>query len=102
MSPIFWWTEGMILFFGAYMLARNELVYRFRMRVLDGKDGLRLHDSLPPYEVMVHRFWVWPLERFFPNVTLRSITRIPNCQCSFCRQMRNQMRELPPPAGGAP
>ncbi len=55
---------GVVLLAGAYLLIRNELVYRYRIRVLDDSRfdlGGRLvrHERLPSYQTML-----WQLLRF--------------------------------------
>lgn len=68
--------------FGLYMLARNEAVYKFRGELIEewsfcanklirnGKDykiALAWYESLPTYNTMFNRFWVWPLGKFVPE-----------------------------------
>lgn len=48
--------------FCVYMMSRNECVYRFRIGLFHTNFNNYL--KLPPYDHMVNRFWVWPLERF--------------------------------------
>ena len=53
--------------FGVFMLCRNEWVFRERRRLLNTmpiSEGLRLHRSLPDYDVMMRRFWIWDVRRF--------------------------------------
>lgn len=61
--------------FLVYILIRNQLVYIARCRFIkyfheedpDGyAAGKRFHESLPSYEEMLWKFWVWPLSRFYP------------------------------------
>ena len=62
-------------FFVVYILIRNQLVYIARGRFIDyfyEEDpngyaaGKQFHDALPSYEVMLWKFWVWPLSKFYP------------------------------------
>ena len=69
------------LIFIIYMGYRNEAIYQFRTKML--KDAYaryeKEHDPGPitwalrasetvPYNTMMYRFWVWPLDRFFRDV----------------------------------
>lgn len=51
-----------ILAWCLFMLHRNEWVHRERMKAIDKGDGL--FDRLPPYEVMMRKFWVWDVNKF--------------------------------------
>ncbi|MCX9039707.1 hypothetical protein NLN82_27325, partial [Citrobacter portucalensis] len=44
------------------MLYRNRLVFRWRLRLLEEDFGA--YQRLPPYEVMVRRFWIWSIDGF--------------------------------------
>lgn len=61
--------------FFVYILIRNQLVYIVRVGFIkyfyeedpDGyAAGKRFHESLPSYDEMLWRFWVWPLSKFYP------------------------------------
>lgn len=51
--------------FSAYMLWRNEQVFRYRIAWLDRiTAGENVPDGLASYHTMMWKFWVWPLSRF--------------------------------------
>lgn len=61
--------------FFVYIMIRNQLVYIARARFIkyfyeedhDGyASGKRFHESLPSYDEMLWKFWVWPLSKFYP------------------------------------
>lgn len=64
-----------VMAFIAYMLVRNNAVADARIVFIkffyeedhDGyAAGRRLHESLPSYDEMLWKFWVWPLSKFYP------------------------------------
>jgi len=44
------------------MSVRNEWVYRNRMRLID--ESLDQYDSLPSYNQMFIKFWIWDVNKF--------------------------------------
>lgn len=44
------------------MIYRTHCVYKWRMQILD--ESLEDYNPLPPYEVMVRRFWIWDARKF--------------------------------------
>lgn len=61
--------------FFVYILIRNQFVYIERGRFIKyfyEKDpegyaaGKRFHESIPSYDEMLWKFWVWPLSKFYP------------------------------------
>lgn len=64
-----------VMTFFAYMFIRNSAVADARIGFikyfyeedLDGHAaGKRFHESLPSYDEMLWKFWVWPLSKFYP------------------------------------
>lgn len=64
-----------VMTFFAYMFIRNSAVADARIGFikyfyeedLDGyAAGKRFHESLPSYDEMLWKFWVWPLSKFYP------------------------------------
>lgn len=64
-----------VMVFFAYMFIRNNAVADARIgfiRYFYEEDpegyaaGKRFHESLPSYDEMLWKFWVWPLSRFPP------------------------------------
>ena len=64
-----------VMVFIAYMLVRNNAVADARIGFIkyfyeedpDGyASGKRSHESLPGYDEMLWKFWVWPLSKFYP------------------------------------
>lgn len=64
-----------VMMFFAYMFIRNFAVADARIGFIkyfyeedpDGyAAGKRFHESLPSYDEMLWRFWVWPLSKFYP------------------------------------
>lgn len=64
-----------VTMFFVYILIRNQLVYISRGRFIDyfyeeDPDGYaagkQFHESLPSYDEMLWKFWVWPLSKFYP------------------------------------
>lgn len=64
-----------VMTFFAYMFIRNSAVADARIGFikyfyeedLDGyAAGKRFHGSLPSYDEMLWKFWVWPLSKFYP------------------------------------
>ncbi len=51
--------------FCAYMLFRNGRVYRYRVWLLENNRAS--YARLPEYDLMLNKFWVWPLSRFLPK-----------------------------------
>lgn len=52
-----------ISIWAAYMLIRNEAVYKFRVKTL--YDSPNVYHKLPSYEDMIYKYWyVWDFERF--------------------------------------
>lgn len=63
------------LLFCFYMLARSQAIHDARIGFIkyfyeediDGyAAGKRFHESLPSYDEMLWKFWVWPLSKFYP------------------------------------
>jgi len=56
------------LFFGMFMLLRNEWVCKVRLKCLDDSKwtggGHDPYDRLPSYDFMLYRFWVWDINKF--------------------------------------
>lgn len=64
-----------VMVFFVYILIRNQLVYIASIRFINffyEEDperyaaGKRFHESLPSYDEMLWKFWVWPLSKFYP------------------------------------
>lgn len=64
-----------VMTFFAYMFIRNSAVADARIGFIkyfyeedpDGyAAGKRFHESLPSYDEMLLKFWVWPLSKFYP------------------------------------
>lgn len=64
-----------VMVFIAYMLVRNNAVSDARIGFIkffyeedpDGyTSGKRFHESLPSYDEMLWKFWVWPMSKFYP------------------------------------
>lgn len=64
-----------VMTFFSYMFIRNSAVADARIGFIkffyeedpDGyAAGRRFHESLPSYDEMLWRFWVWPLSKFYP------------------------------------
>lgn len=61
-----------------YMFVRNELVFKIRMSMLDDAYALSRRDAtneiyehnyfdmVPSNKLMLYKFWVWPLSKFYP------------------------------------
>ena len=64
------WTLIGILVFCVLMLFRNSWVYKVRIAVLDNSrwDGGKHVEfkSLPSYDYMMLRFWIWDVKKFLP------------------------------------
>lgn len=43
-----------------YMLIRNSIVFKFRMKYLANDT----YEQIPSYDYMMNKFWVWPMSRF--------------------------------------
>lgn len=63
-----------VLFFGMLFI-RNAMVFNVRREFIDyfydedplgRNNGYIFHDKVPSYDVMLWKFWVWPLSRFYP------------------------------------
>ena len=53
-----------------YMLARNEWVFRLRMRVID--ENMEAYDAMPTYGEMMYKYWwVWRSKYFYSSNTER-------------------------------
>ena len=62
------------IIFGLFISVRNEKVYQFRKCLINfvfhsepKEDWTKRHDwfeSLSTYNIMVWKFWVWPLNKF--------------------------------------
>ena len=48
-----------------YCLIRNDWVYRVRIRMID--TDYELYKKMPSYDYMMHRFWVWDVNKFMPR-----------------------------------
>jgi len=48
--------------FCVYMLMRNECIYRYRIGILS--NDMERYRRMPSYNLMMIRFWVWPLSKF--------------------------------------
>lgn len=64
-----------VMVFFVYILIRNQLVYIAHGRFIDYfytedpdgyASGKLFHESLPSYDEMLWKFWVWPLSKFYP------------------------------------
>jgi hypothetical protein len=53
------WFGLALLFILALLYLRNEWVYQARMEILREDRG-----SLPGYNSMLFRFWIWDIEKF--------------------------------------
>jgi len=55
-----------------FMIFRNHWVFKKRMEILQNGslnaiDRYSLYERLPPYNVMVRRWWVWDVNKFLNN-----------------------------------
>jgi len=50
------------LAFAGYMLYRNQMVYQYRRQMID--TDMVKYETLPSYDHMMAKFWVWPLSKF--------------------------------------
>lgn len=56
-------VSGCVALLSIYMLARNEWVFKNRIRAL--RSDMALYDSLPSYDSMMYDyFWVWDFSYF--------------------------------------
>lgn len=66
----------LIVFFGIYMIFRNQMVYLERQKFVEyfyhqdpnGHDaGHNFREHIASYDEMLFKFWVWPLSSFYPD-----------------------------------
>lgn len=46
----------------SFMLFRNKWVFKARTEIL--KRGFEAYETLPSYEFMLSRWWIWDVEKF--------------------------------------
>lgn len=51
-----------ILWFGVFMLLRNDWVYKERVNLLNS--NFTAYKRLPSFDVMVRKIWVWDIKKF--------------------------------------
>lgn len=64
-----------VVAFFLYLLIRNQFIFLIRGRFIDFfyeedhdgyASGKRFHETIPSYDEMLWKFWVWPLSSFYP------------------------------------
>lgn len=72
---------GFFFVFAIYMLIRNEIVYHFRMRVIDrcAKYGsIAPYYSMPDYNVMLWHLLTWPtMKRYLSKEDCEKLQKAP-------------------------
>jgi hypothetical protein len=59
---ILWSVQVLMLALCAYMIIRNQWVYRNRLKLLN--NDWDTYKKLPSYHAMMRRFWIWDINKF--------------------------------------